>query len=209
MIEPLKAVVDKHVLAQGWDTDSVEHVLLLFLANASGSPAEAAADLDTFLTDLAAPEEETESVVPDPRERCYAHLEALQTLLTAGDYEPRPAAWAALEALLGRTVRRALRARRLGGLQTDAEAAHPPAFAASLSVPIPQEIGRLSDADERAIRDAFDRTPGTTFDGTGAGLGYREFFAATTDPASLAEALEPFLVPGAGLAFNRREPGDA
>jgi hypothetical protein len=105
VIEPLKAVLQKHVDAQGWDTDSIEGVLLQFIANAEGGPEAAAEDLDTFITDLVADEIDVDDEA-EPRLRCYAHLETLQELLTKGDYDPGREYWDELSSVLGNLVHR-------------------------------------------------------------------------------------------------------
>jgi hypothetical protein len=203
VIEPLSAVLQKHIDAQGWDTDSIEHVLLQFIANAEDGPDAAARDLDAFLTDLTADEEEV--VEATPRERCYAHLEALQGLLTAGHYAPGPAAWIVLEDRLRRTL---AQARRAGLLRPGPDAARP-AYYVALSIPIAGEMGRLEDADEAAVRAAIEAAPGTTLDGSGAGMGLRDFFAVTTDPGACADALAPLLPVDCQLSLRRLEQRDA
>jgi hypothetical protein len=76
--------------------------------------------------------EPTEPTGPaDPRTACYDHLEALEVLLSAEDYEPRTQAWERLEAILRHALALARAARRRGQAEptpgegvTDAERRH-------------------------------------------------------------------------------------
>lgn len=200
MIEPLRAILNKHGDAQGWDADSREHVLLQFLGNYEGGPHTAAADLDTFLTDLTAPAAEAQENAT--RERVYGHLEALQQLVASNDYAPPPGVLDRVEAAL-------LEAQRVAG-DYHPDQGPRPEYYVTLSVALDGDrahIGALPADDEREIRRTLEHTPGTRVDGSGSGMGYREFFAVTTEPQAVTRALSGWLEEGAQLLLRRLEDG--
>ena len=197
MIEPVKEVLDGFADAQGWDADTREHVLLQFLANAENGPGGAAEDLRAFLRDLTAGEEEQREE-EDPREQCYGHVEQLLELITSGRYEPSAEQWVKLEQLLARTVARVTNAGLLDVQQPPPD--DRPRYYVTLSFPIPQEMAFLPGDQEKAIVVAFETIPGTLFDGTGSGMGFRDFFGTTREPGAVAADLTELLPPRASSA---------